>query len=560
MPQEPLQAPIRPGVPQSELSADDAALTSMGIPHRAVGMGQDVTGKFIGGIKMPVGMASSPGALFGNTVIPTSSMAAPSPQTSQQAGVSDAAISAMMKEMTAPIDPAVITAGMTLVPSGHAMSMPQSMQQPLSPFQPRPLQPTGVGGGVVGKHAARMRGIENAVTGVTNAVGQVTRNLQQQQHEKVATGTQRLMEAQQAIDQAQQALKNPGITPQQAAQLQASIDRNKNVMNSILGDDKMRKDIAKGLDVSFTDPSKNRTPEHGAVAAGKQQAQETFQQQFQRQMPQTMQPDPVAQYKMQQQIAQKTADQKLLAAMIPRIMSAQSSMDRAHYVQGMMNLRLISNQDFQAQRLAQEFANRKELAGINNQYKLGQIYSNVQWSGQKMMELYQLERLDPVELTKFKTQMTQNFARDESSLAGAMNAVQKELNSVNIDLAKPGLKDAQKQALQQALRDTQFRAQSLQMMMKNLQDYKKTAYGTLSGLESLSVGNLPQTGGAQIGGPSTFTGTAGSGVGAEGTSGSTLDQRAIQYGLPFLSGGIALPPAESTESDTDESEDDSDTD
>ena len=555
MPQEPLQAPIRPGVPQSELSADDAALTSMGIPHRAVGMGQDVTGKFIGGIKMPVGMASSPGALFGNTVIPTSSMTAPSPQTAQQAGVSDAAISAMMKEMTAPIDPSVITAGMTPVPSGHAMSIPSSMTQPLPGFQPMPFMPQGVG-----RHAARQRGIANAVTGVTNAVGAFSRAKEQQHHEQVATGTQRLMEAQQAIDQAEQAKKNPGITAQQSAQLQESIDRNKNVMNSILGDDKMRKDIAKGLDVSFTDPSKNRTPEHGAVAAGKQQAQETFQQQFQRQMPQTMQPDPVAQYKMQQQIAQKTSDQKLLAAMIPRIMSAQSAMDRAHYVQGMMNLRQISKQDFDAQKLAQDFANKKELAGINNQYKLGQIYSNVQWSGQKMMELYQLERLDPAELLKFKTSMTENFAKNESSLAGAMNAVQKELNSINIDLAKPGLKDAQKQALQQALRDTTFRAQSLQMMMKNLQDYKKSAYGALSGLESLSVGNLPQTGGAQIGGPSTFTGTAGSGVGAEGTSGSTLDQRAVQYGLPFLSGGIALPPAESTESDTDESEDDSDTD
>src|SRR6516162_2749340 len=198
MPQEPLQAPIRPGVPQSELSADDAALTSMGIPHRAVGMGQDVTGKFIGGIKMPVGMASSPGALFGNTVIPTSSMTAPSPQTAQQAGVSDAAISAMMKEMTAPIDPSVITAGMTPVPSGHAMSIPSSMTQPLPGFQPMPFMPQGVG-----RHAARQRGIANAVTGVTNAVGAFSRAKEQQHHEQVATGTQRLMEAQQAIDQAE---------------------------------------------------------------------------------------------------------------------------------------------------------------------------------------------------------------------------------------------------------------------------------------------------------------------------------------------------------------------
>jgi hypothetical protein len=295
MGQEQVQSSIRTNAPQSELSAADIFLTNIGIPHKAVNYaGEDVTGKYKGETSMPqsvpVGMASSPSALFGNTVIPTASMSgevpssgAPTP-TPQFAGSVTFDPNEVIKQMVQPINPKLYEAAATPTAAGHQFQAPLSLQTPVPGFRQQPMMPTGTRAGVYGKHNARMRGIANALTGVMNAVGEIGTAEAQVKQKSLAMNVQRLTESQQNIDQARQLLQNPNLTPDQKAIIQNNLDKNLAVREEVLKDKSTRNVIEKGSKISFTDPSQNKTKDHADL----KQALESYGDQFEKQLPQQL--------------------------------------------------------------------------------------------------------------------------------------------------------------------------------------------------------------------------------------------------------------------------------
>jgi len=320
-------APARP-MPTGTLAdyeADQAFLARIGIPSTIHYEGSDIPSKGVSKMaqSIPLGAVPNPGALFGNTVVPTQAMTGGGgvPSSTPTAGLSAQDlddINSVMKSVYTPIDPNIIKAATTPTAGAGTPSMPSSMTNPLPDFQPMPMMPSSFSQGVVGRKAAHQRGIANAITGVTNAVGSIISREAEQKHEQIASSTKNLITMQQAIDQAKQVLSNnPKMDPKQAAALQQSIDRNTENMNRILSDKKLAKAISKGLDISFTDPSENKTPEHEAVASGKQQAQETMQQQFARQMPQQVGPNVQAIQQLQAQMAQQKAQAESAKVVFP---------------------------------------------------------------------------------------------------------------------------------------------------------------------------------------------------------------------------------------------------
>lgn len=174
---------------------------------------------------------------------------------------------------------------------------------------------------VVGHRQAMQRGIVNATTGVANLVSAVSQQVEQKQTQRLAVNMERLMNATNSMDQAKQVLgQDPNNT-----MAQDQMKRSQAIMDEILSDDKVRKSIQKAYNISFTDPSKNNTPEHAAL----KQATDSFSQQFQRQLPQQMAPNQQAidQAKLAQ--AQAAAVHKTIDAIIPSIQRAQASVTSA---------------------------------------------------------------------------------------------------------------------------------------------------------------------------------------------------------------------------------------
>src|SRR5215472_15125495 len=100
------------------------------------GEGGDVTSRQAGFASLFGGAGSVPASLGkGGSVEITQSIKGP-PE-----GVDP---NELMKSLTQPLDPKILAAGTTPVPTGHAMSIPPSMQQPLPAFQPTPFMRQGV--------------------------------------------------------------------------------------------------------------------------------------------------------------------------------------------------------------------------------------------------------------------------------------------------------------------------------------------------------------------------------------------------------------------------------
>jgi hypothetical protein len=445
----------------------------------------------------------------------------------------------MIRSYSGSIDPSILRAGLTPVPTGPSTSVvPPSLTRPVGDFKERPMntQP------VVGAGNARARGIGNAITGLTNAVGQVVHAKKQLDQDKLSVSTQRLLQSQQAINQANQFLQDPNIDPSRKQALMDSVTKNQKIMNTMLDDPKLRKDLEKGLNISFTDPSKNQTDQHNAVQEGIKSMQE----QFAEQMPQTVGPDPMATFRMQEAIREQTAGQKLLQSVIPRILSAKDAMERTKLVQFREDKRQVDRHSFEAARLAQQFANSKELAGLHHTYRLGEIGEQMKQMGQKAMELFQNEHLDPTilfnEQQKFYTQM----AGVEGRITGAQGATVTALAQLGAALGKTTDSDAKAQISAQIKQMQDFQ-KNLDLQMTNLQGFKGRYNKVIKHLQDLSAGQAPANGGQDD------TGTSSTGIGA-GATGGAFDPSALLYGVPFSAGG-ALPPIDGS-SDSDDTGDD----
>src|SRR6185437_1793538 len=177
------------------------------------------------------------------------------------------------------------SASATPIPGGHASGIPLSMDPTPRPDRFGQLDHREV----VGAGNARAQGIGNSVIAVTNLLAGAKNALDNKKKLEVASATQQLLVAQKAYDDASQMVKqNP-----QNADAKAAMDRNKQIMNGILGNDKLRTAIAKGMNIDFTDPSANDSLEHAGVAKGKEMAKQhvDYAEQFNKKTPQVMVPN-----------------------------------------------------------------------------------------------------------------------------------------------------------------------------------------------------------------------------------------------------------------------------
>jgi len=120
----------------------------------------------------------------------------------------------------------------------------------------------------VGAAAARSQGIGNAISATVGALAQFKATRDQRKQEADATKVSRLVEAQNALQQAQQTFQTTSANDPAHAQAQKAISDNNNIIQGMFQDPKFVKTIEKGFQISMTDPSQNKTPEHGIVQRG----------------------------------------------------------------------------------------------------------------------------------------------------------------------------------------------------------------------------------------------------------------------------------------------------
>ena len=223
-----------------------------------------------------------------------------------------AAINALFKQMEPQTTQADYARAMAPTMQAQQQGLPASMTRPITPFQPTPLnqQP------VVGAGNARARGIGNAITGAMNAVGSFVNARAQTLQDQHAQSVSRFLQAQYGADQARQIQKgDPGYE-----EAQKTIAQNEALQKKMLEDPKFAKVLEKGMNISLTDPSKNKTPEHQSFMQGmlhfrKQQAQagqtppNTAQmlQRFGEQMPKQLAPNQMAIQQLQMKLQQDAA-------------------------------------------------------------------------------------------------------------------------------------------------------------------------------------------------------------------------------------------------------------
>lgn len=174
---------------------------------------------------------------------------------------------------------------------------------------------------VVGKHQATMRGLRNAAAGVANLITQVDQHEAKKEQQNLSVNIERLMHATASMDQAQTVLKQDPNN----ADAKAQFEKAKASADEILSDKKNRSQIAKAYNINFTDPSKNNTPQHAAL----KQAQESFSEQFQKQLPTEMQPNQVAIAQATSDAAEAKATHSLIEKITPAIIRAQSAQNVA---------------------------------------------------------------------------------------------------------------------------------------------------------------------------------------------------------------------------------------
>jgi len=111
---------------------------------------------------------------------------------------------------------------------------------------------------------------KNNIASIFNLVGAAGKAIQNKKIETLKTDLKEVMTAKQNIANAQQVLQQD---PNNAAAKQV-LDSNKKSLEAILTDPKKQKQLTKALDLSFTDPDKNKTPEVQAYQQAQKEVKE----------------------------------------------------------------------------------------------------------------------------------------------------------------------------------------------------------------------------------------------------------------------------------------------
>lgn len=191
---------------------------------------------------------------------------------------------------------------------------PQLQMNPVQPFQAPANQPHEE---LVGRKANKQANIAATLVGAAGAIGQFENYENQKKQRVLAVDLERTMQATQGIQQAKDVLQ----TDPNNKDAQATLSKNQNILNAMFSDPKKRKQIAKALDVNFTNPDENKTPEHDAL----KQATKSYAQQFQDQIPSGMQVNPQAMQQIQQLQANRTSIDKMITSVVPSEIRAASA-------------------------------------------------------------------------------------------------------------------------------------------------------------------------------------------------------------------------------------------
>lgn len=363
----------------------------------------------------------------------------------------------------------------TPIPGGHVGGIPLSLQPDQKQAQVSPLIPSRPGVDVVGKGNARGVGIGNAVIGAMNAISKTETAITNKKKIEVASGTQQLLVAQQAYDQAAELYKqNP-----QDAEAKAAMDRNMNVMNGILSNDKLRKAIAKGMNIDFTDPSANDTVEHQGVAQGKQMAQQhvSYGEQFNQKTPTMMQPNEqaIAQYKAA--VEQQKINTDAVKSIIP-LLSAQlraASMDKR--TAGIITASKIKEigaaaiQDSKNQaawnRTLANIKSRKDLAKDQFGYKMSEIAAEGQKDLTTFRAKLEMKNADPLVQAKAYTEFQTKSAATIANLTKTIGTLEQE-KTLNPDKTGATAKD-----LNDQIKTAQEALTNYQTAVKSTSDWYK---------------------------------------------------------------------------------------
>lgn len=125
---------------------------------------------------------------------------------------------------------------------------------PVVPFQPHNNQNQPVSGAAQDLRRARRK---NSIADLGNTIGSAGQKIQEMKQQKLKDHLTDVMKSKQNIANAEAVLaRDPGN-----AMAKKVLDANKEQLNTILSDPKIQKQMAKALDVSFTDSDKNKTPE-----------------------------------------------------------------------------------------------------------------------------------------------------------------------------------------------------------------------------------------------------------------------------------------------------------
>jgi hypothetical protein len=278
---------------------------------------------------------------------------------------------AMLRSLGSPqISNEDIIKAMTPISGQTTPQMPGAFTRPIPDFQPAPLSHDP---NIVGAGNARAEGIGNTVTAGMNIIGAIATKHAQNKQMADATKVQNFLGAVDGLNQAKQLLAQD---PNNAAAKEA-LDKNQTLINGMFMDPKFKKTVEKGFQVSLTDPSQNKTPDHSIVQQGialfhKQQQQPTtpqeaagMAQRFLGQQPTRLGPNTLAQQQLQMKMSQQKLASDVLKTYMP-VMVQGMKLDQAKALQ---HSREIYQSQMQYNTTARQFAitNARIVAGKDMQ-------------------------------------------------------------------------------------------------------------------------------------------------------------------------------------------------
>ena len=327
----------------------------------------------------------------------------------------------------------------TPVSGSHVGQIPSALTKPIgeAPQNQTPYE----------RPRSKGEAISNMINSAGNAVSKVITAEKEQKRTHLTDAATKLFTAQAAIDEAQQQHDSAtaigdNATAQKAQQL---IDQNTKVRDGITSDPKLRKALAKGLNIDYIDPSNNKTEEHAAVQAAIKNAKgirekieaakaakqkfaaennpkgaQNFGAAFAKSQPQTLAPNQMAQAQLAQQQAQEKALVEAYKAQTPRevaLLQQQTQLQKQHE-------EIVARDEQRRQRLE----DRKSLLGLEEQKARRLANYSSDLAVQREQKVLNMRNADPT--------LVQNAAEQSArEWDGRMEAAQARVDAMENNLA-----------------------------------------------------------------------------------------------------------------------------